>query len=328
MANTATRLFNLIAFLQRHPNSSASQLAHALEVSPRTVQRYIVALEEMGVPIYAERGSHGGYSLVRGYRMPPLMLTPEEAVAVHLGTGLIEYVWGKLFRGSAMSALTKIENVLPEEQLQEIAWARGNLITQGIPRINPNLDMEQLETLYQAVRQGFQVEILYQGKNQDSAIWRRINPYVLVYSWGQQYCVADCQLRGAMRSFRVDRIQAMKRLDTVFAKPTDFDPAQYLDDHFEGQSAHEVRLLFRADTANVAHDYRCCWESFEERADGSVIAGFRAPDLDAATRRVMCFLTDAKVIAPVELKTLVGERARAIAAQYAPEPREDAALVS
>ncbi len=316
MANTATRLFNLIAYLQRHPNSSASQLAEALDVSARTVQRYIVMLEDMGVPVYAERGAQGGYSLVRGYRMPPLMLSPEEAVAVHLGTGLIEYVWGKLFRGAALSAMTKIENVLPDEQLREIGWARSNLITQGIPRINPSLDMEQLETLYQSVRQGFQVRVLYQGKKRTTPLWRTIEPYALVYSWGQQYCIAHCQLRGAMRSFRVDRIQAMERLEVSFSKPADFDPVQYMDEHFDGQSAYEIRLFFSAATANVAQDYRCCWESFEERPDGSVVAGFRASDLDTATRRVMCFLPDARILGPAELKQRIATASRAIAEQY------------
>lgn len=316
MANTATRLFNLIAYLQRHPNSSASQLAAALEVSPRTVQRYIVMLEDMGVPIYAERGAQGGYSLVRGYRMPPLMLSPEEAVAVHLGTGLIETVWGKLFRGSALSALTKIENVLPKEQLQEIAWAQGNLITRGIPRINPNLDMEQLETLYQAVRQRFQVKILYRGRHQEEAVWRQINPYTLVYSWGQQYCIAYCQLRQAMRSFRVDRIQAMERLESLFVRPDDFDPTEHLEENLEGQPGLEVRLYFKPESARLAQDYRCCWDSFEERPDGSIIAGFRVADLDTATRRTLCFVTDARVLAPPELKHQVAMAARAIAEQY------------
>lgn len=316
MANTATRLFNLIALLQRHPNSSASQLAEALEVSIRTVQRYIVMLEDMGVPIYAERGVQGGYSLVRGYRMPPLMLSPEEAVAVHLGTSLIENVWGQLFRSSAQSALTKIENVLPQEQLQEIAWARNSLITRGIPRVSAELDAEQLETLYQAVRQSLQVNILYKGKHQDTALWRQVDPYVLVYSWGRQYCLAYCHLRGAMRSFRLDRIQALERLSTGFTKPQDFDPGQFMEDNLLAESLHEVRLYFGSDSASVAHDYRCCWDSFEERADGSVIAGFRAADLDTATHRVMCFLTSARILAPQALKTRVAAAAQAIAYQY------------
>lgn len=322
MSNTATRLFNLILLLQRRPNRSASELAEALDVSVRTIQRYIVMLEEIGVPVYAERGARGGYSLVRGYRMPPLILSPEEAVAVHLGTSLVESVWGKLFRHSSLSALTKIEDVLPKEQLQEIAWARSSLITRGLPSIDPHLDTSQLDILYQAVRQGRQVNILYQGKQQKQASWRRINPYVLIYSWGRHYCVAYCQHREAMRSFRLDRIQGIERLETRFTKPADFDPGQYLDEALDARALEEVRLYFPPETARLAHDYRCCWDSFEERPDGSVVAGFHSADLDTATQRVMGILDQARILGPEALKTKVAQAARAIVEQY----REQAAI--
>ena len=87
MPNPATRLITLIMLLQRKPNQKAHELAEQLGVSVRTVQRYILMLDDMGIPVYAERGPYGGYALVRGYKMPPLVLTPEEAVAVYLGTG-------------------------------------------------------------------------------------------------------------------------------------------------------------------------------------------------------------------------------------------------
>ncbi|NJN99824.1 MAG: HTH domain-containing protein [Anaerolineales bacterium] len=98
MSNTATRLITLIMLLQRQPNQTAAQLAQELDVSVRTVQRYMMMLDEMGIPIYAERGPYGGYALVRGYKMPPLVFTPQEAVAVYLGTSLLEQVWGACTR--------------------------------------------------------------------------------------------------------------------------------------------------------------------------------------------------------------------------------------
>src|SRR6266540_4438233 len=98
MANTATRLITLIMLLQRQPNQTASQLARALDVSVRTVQRYITMLDEMGIPIYAERGPYGGYALVRGYKLPPLVFSPAEAVAIYLGTSFLEEVWGRLYQ--------------------------------------------------------------------------------------------------------------------------------------------------------------------------------------------------------------------------------------
>ncbi|MCA1899747.1 MAG: HTH domain-containing protein, partial [Chloroflexi bacterium] len=80
MNNTATRLITLIFLLQNQPNQKASELAEKLGVSLRTVHRYFDMLEEMGIPLYTERGPHGGFSLVRGYKMPPLVFTLEEAV--------------------------------------------------------------------------------------------------------------------------------------------------------------------------------------------------------------------------------------------------------
>ena len=89
MTNTATRLITLIMLLQRRPNQKAAELAGALGVSVRSLHRYVGMLEEMGIPLYSERGPAGGFSLVRGYRMPPLVFTPAEAVSISLGARLV-----------------------------------------------------------------------------------------------------------------------------------------------------------------------------------------------------------------------------------------------
>ncbi len=128
MANLATRLITLIMLLQRQPNQTATQLAAVLDVSVRTVQHYMTMLEEMGIPIYAERGSSGGYALVRGYQMPPLIFTPEEAIALYLGTSFLEDVWGHLYQAGARGALAKLDNVLPDPQRREVAWARQTML--------------------------------------------------------------------------------------------------------------------------------------------------------------------------------------------------------
>jgi predicted DNA-binding transcriptional regulator YafY len=90
MTNTATRLITLIFLLQNQPNQKGSELAKKLGISLRTVHRYFEMLDEMGIPVYSERGPYGGFSLVRGYKMPPLVFTLEESVAIVLGTGLQE----------------------------------------------------------------------------------------------------------------------------------------------------------------------------------------------------------------------------------------------
>src|SRR3990170_2677199 len=105
MANSATRLITLILLLQNRPNQKAGQLAEKLNVSVRTIHRYFAMLDEMGIPVYAERGPYGGFSLVRGYKLPPLIFSLEEAVAVYLGTSLVGEMWGQLYREAAQGAM-------------------------------------------------------------------------------------------------------------------------------------------------------------------------------------------------------------------------------
>src|ERR671922_3009930 len=148
MANTASRLITLIMLLQRQPNQTASQLAQALDVSVRTVQRYMTTLDEMGIPIYAERGPYGGYALVRGYKMPPLVFTPEETAAIYLGTSFLEQIWGRLYQEAARGALAKLDNVLPDEQRREVAWAREAVLAIDTNWADPNLSVPYLERLH------------------------------------------------------------------------------------------------------------------------------------------------------------------------------------
>src|SRR5512136_3188331 len=97
MSNSATRLITLIMLLQRQPNRKAADLAEKLGVSVRSLHRYIAMLDEMGIPVYTERGPHGGFSLVRGYKLPPLVFTPQEATAVCLGASLVDEIWGGVY---------------------------------------------------------------------------------------------------------------------------------------------------------------------------------------------------------------------------------------
>src|SRR5262245_24316166 len=188
MASTATRLITLIMLLQRQPNQSAAQLAQALDVSVRTVQRYINKLDEMGIPIYAEHGPYGGYSLVRGYKMPPLIFSPEEAVAVYLGTSLLEQVWGRLYQEASLGALAKLDNVLPDEQRREVTWARQTLLAIGMHSTDSNLAAPHLEKLWEALHTRRRVRMIYRGRNQPEPLQRDFDPYVLVHGWGWQYC--------------------------------------------------------------------------------------------------------------------------------------------
>src|SRR5512134_2415740 len=163
MSNTATRLITLIFLLQNQPNQKASELAEKLGVSVRTVHRYFEMLDDMGIPVYAERGPYGGFSLVRGYKIPPLVFSLEEAVAVYLGTSLVSEMWGELYRDAAQGAMAKLENILPHEQRGEIDWARRSLVATGLHRADPNTLTSILEHLRKAMHERRQVSAIYQS---------------------------------------------------------------------------------------------------------------------------------------------------------------------
>ncbi|HMR67235.1 MAG TPA: YafY family protein [Anaerolineae bacterium] len=318
MVNTATRLITLVMLLQRRPNQNATQLAQELQVSVRTVQRYINMLDEMGIPVYAERGPHGGYALVRGYKMPPLVFTPEEAVAIYLGASLIEKIWGPLYGESARGALAKLDNVLPNEQRREALWARRSLLVSGLHQIDPLLSGPHLETMHTALREGRRVRLLYRGQHQPEPLQREVDPYLLIHHWGWQYCLGYCHLRQAIRAFRLDRVQELTLLDQPFEIPADFDLHAYLADQPFPGSEIQVRLAFTPDVALVALDNQAYWDTLETQPDGSIIVTFTTPDLERAARIVLAHVAMAEVLAPTELRNLVYERAKAIAARYAP----------
>jgi predicted DNA-binding transcriptional regulator YafY len=299
--------------LQREPNQKGHELAERLGVSTRTIQRYVNALEEMGIPIYSERGPYGGFSLVRGYKMPPLVLTPEEAVAVYLGTSLVEEMWGQLYVDAARGALAKLDNVLPDEQRHEVAWARRTLLATGLHRVDYTSLVPLLEKLRRAIRERRRVHVIYRGRQQSEPIERDVDPYALVHRWGWWYVVGYCHLRQAYRSFRVDRIVELTLLDEMFDAPDDFDIQAYLAAEPHVQPTICVRLRFVPEGALAALDDRVMWDLVDERPDGSVIVAFGAPNLDAAAYTVLSYAPHAIVLEPEELRHQVCERARTVA---------------
>jgi predicted DNA-binding transcriptional regulator YafY len=316
MANNATRLITLIMLLQRQPNQKASELADKLGVSVRSLHRYIAQLDEMGIPVSSERGPYGGFSLVRGYKMPPLVLTPEEAVAVHLGTSLVGEMWGTLYQEAAQGALAKLDNLLPDEQRSEVAWARRSLVATGLHRPNLEPVTPHLEKLRQAIREQRRVRMVYRSQSQPQPRRRELDPYALVLRWGWWYAFGHCHLRNDIRSFRVDRIVELTLLDATFSMPADFDIQEHLTLDFQNQPTVQARLRFAPQAAHVALDNRAMWQSCEEQADGSVIVAVTLPDLQWAASLALGYGPIVTVLEPDELRRTVNEWARAVAEQY------------
>jgi len=316
MPNTATRLIHLIMLLQQRPNQKAADLAAELGVSVRTLHRYFEMLDEMGIPVYSERGPYGGFSLVRGYKMPPLVLTPQEAVTVALGTGMVEEVWGELYRESARAALAKLEHLLPDEQKGEVAWARRTLIATGMHRGNLEALTPQLDRLRRAVREHRRVNMHYRSLSSPHPVQRVLNPYALIHRWGWWYVIGYCHLRQAVRSFRVDRIESLQVSDQVFQSPLGFDVQAYLAQDWQAPPQVAVRMRFNAEAAHVALSNRSYWETVTEEPDGSAVVTFSAPEMYWAASMVLAYGPIVEVLEPPALQAVLGEWALAISEIY------------
>ena len=242
----ASRLVTLLLLLQTRGRLTAAELARELEVSERTVHRDVDALSEAGVPIYAERGPHGGVQLVDGYRTRLTGMTAEEAEALFL-SGLPGPA-AELGLGTVMTAARlKVLAALPGElrarasrlverfYLDAAGWFRG---AEPVPH---------LSTLAEGVWESRRVTIEYERG--DQSVGRELEPLGLVLKAGTWYVVAGHE--GQLRTYRVSRVTTAQISDEHFERPTDFDLASYWT---ESSAAYEREMIRLPVIVRVAPD--------------------------------------------------------------------------
>jgi predicted DNA-binding transcriptional regulator YafY len=211
--------------------------------------------------------------------------------------------------------LAKLDNVLPNEQRHEIAWARRTLIATGMHRGDQNTVTPILEKLRRATHERRRVQLTYRAYNRPETTDRPFDPYALVHGWGWWYIVGYCHLREAHRSFRVDRIVELVLLDETFEIPTNFDIHAYLASNPTEQRLVTVRLRFKPEFEQLAQDNRSWWESLEEQHDGSILVTMVNPDVLWAASIVLSFGPAVEVLEPPEVKQQVVEWAQAVVDQ-------------
>lgn len=309
--NVATRLLSLILMLQSRPNWKASELAEELSVSERTVYRYMDMLDEIGIPIYSERGPYGGFSLVRGYKLPPLIFSPEEATVLYMGAHLVREVWGQTYDQAVTAATAKLDNVLPDDLRQDVARARESLvILSGLTRRDYRPWDQVIHTLRQCIGERHCVRIRYRGFRRQHDTEREVEPYALTLQWGLWYLVGFCRLREDMRTFRVDRIQEVTPLPDPFVKPRDFSVREYLKSMTNFGPTYQVVIRLDASVSGHVWERHGHWMKITEHDDGSITARFGENRLDWVIGWVLGYGAAAQVLEPPELV----ERVKAAAA--------------
>jgi predicted DNA-binding transcriptional regulator YafY len=204
VASPTSRLLELLELLQTRPCVTGREIADLLGIDRRTVRRDIATLQELGIPVEGERGIGGGYRLRPGYRLPPLMLSEDEATAVVLGLAASR----RLGLGDAdgtEGALLKIHRVLPDVLRRRVEALEGSLaFTAPATAGEPPAGRTAL-LLADAIRRRRRVRIGYRSFAGERTE-RELSPYGLVVHQGRWYLAAHDHGREALRTFRVDRV--------------------------------------------------------------------------------------------------------------------------
>jgi predicted DNA-binding transcriptional regulator YafY len=229
-----TRVLTVLEVLQARGSASGATLAARLEVDARTVRRYITMLQDMGIPVEARPGRHGGYRLRPGYRLPPLMFGNDEALAVTLGL-LFARRHGLTTAAPAIEgALAKVERVLPDALRAQVrALAETLVLDRPAPSADtappppvPSTDI--LLALATASAESQRVTLAYHDWHGTLTV-RRFDPYAVINAMNAAwYTVGHCHLRGDVRVFRLDRVARVEQDGESFVPPADFDALAHI----------------------------------------------------------------------------------------------------
>ncbi len=215
------RVLTVLELLQTRERMSGADLAARLEVSIRTVQRYVARLQDLGVPVTSTRGPGGYYRLRPGFRLPPMMFGTEEAFALVLGLDALTYLGLGEIAPATSGAKAKLERVLPTAVGERTHALRAALELER-PRWIVDADAAVLTQLATAVHARQRVSIRYEARGGASTS-REVEPLGLMQHEGRWFLAGHCLLRRGRRLFRVDRIRGVERLAETFECPPNFD---------------------------------------------------------------------------------------------------------
>src|SRR5215211_1712160 len=297
----ATRLLAMLEVLQARGTVSGRELAERLEVDPRTVRRYAVKLEDLGIPVETERGPYGGYRLRPGFKLPPLMLTDDEATAVVLGL-IVSRQTGISTAGSAVDeALAKILRVLPTELRDRVGALEGSLGWTWRPREPQPPATEVVLTLASAIRRKRRALIRYATPGREETD-RIVAPYGLVFHAAKWYLAADDDRSGEIRTFRVDRVRSAELRPERASPPEGFDAVEHVERSIAATPwGWRLEIVFNT-TIEEARRRIPRWVGEPEQIEEGVLLRAHADDLDGAARMLASLGWPFTVREPDELR--------------------------
>lgn len=312
MNHPASRVLAVLELLQAHGRMSGSELARRINVDVRTLRRYIRVLEDIGIPITAERGRYGAYSLIAGFKLPPMMFSEDEALAISIGLMAARGLGLADAAPAVASAQAKLERVMPPTLKKRVRAVDETVTLDFRHARNAGNNVALLE-LSSAAQSRRRVHLDYRAASGEASS-REFDAYGLTWRSGNWYVVGHCHLRGGLRSFRLDRIVTVTPLDKSFGRPEGFDAAAHLSFSIATlPRATAVEVLLRTDLAGAQYEFIGDIGIFDATDDG-VVLRTRTDDLDWFARQLARLSCEFEIRSPPELGDALVQHAQALAA--------------
>jgi predicted DNA-binding transcriptional regulator YafY len=303
MYHPTTRVLAVLELLQTHGRMSGADRARRLDVDARTLRRYIVTLEEMGIPITTERGRHGGYALMPGFKLPPLMFTDDEALALAVGLLAARSLGFSEAAPAVASAQAKLERIMPAKLKRRVRAVDETVRLDMVRTVAP-ADNAALVTLSSAALAQQRVQLHYRAPD-GTATERAFDAYGLAFRMGCWYVLGMCHLRGALRSFRLDRIVKVEPRPVSFAHPPRFDALAHLRQALASMPrAHPVEVVLHTDLKTASSHFFDAIGVFEQ-LEGGVLLRSHTDHIDWFARQLAAVPFGFVVRAPEALRLAV-----------------------
>jgi len=298
--NRIDRLSAILIQLQSQRVVKAQEIADRFGISLRTVYRDIRSLEGSGIPILGEAGV--GYSIMEGFRLPPVMLTREEATSFLTAEKFISTMTDKATRESYRSALFKIKAILRSEEQDFLEDIEPNI--EVIPNANAVEvnSQKDLGTILNAISSKEVLSLVYNAASSGVQTTRSIEPIGVFYSHNSWHLIAWCKLRNAYRDFRLDRMATLKSCGSFFTKvhPTLKD---YLQEIAEERQLNTAVVSFTKESARYAQRQKF-FNGFVRQIDvgNRVEMTFLTISLDGLARWLLMYTNEVEIKSPPQLQ--------------------------
>lgn len=312
--NRTDRLLAMVLHLQGRRVVRAEDLAGHFEISVRTVYRDLDALGEAGVPIIGEAGV--GYTLMKGYHLPPVMLTADEAAALFVGGEMVKEFTDGSLRAPISSALLKVRSVLPTDRQAGVDRLVETTAVLSSPRNAGSPDQRTLLPIQQAAGQRRVLHLDYRGRGQESDTARDVEPLGVVFFGNGWHLIAWCRLRQDFRQFRLDRIRRLAVRDERFPHRPNFSLAEHLAKSNAQADTVAARIWFQNDALSRARQESFAGFVEEKKVRNGAEIALMTYSLPWLARWLLSFGTGFEVLAPVELRDLVQTEAQKIAEKH------------